>query len=223
MPRLAGARSAPRDRHPSPWNYRSSSPGTRRPGTAPGQPPAQPRRRRRPLLWVSRARRTPLSPGRSAPGPSRRRPRESPGSRVDARPGLPTRRGAVASWDPLADHSGGTAPDSHRLPRTAVALSPFIIPSGSRPHPADPCEALGARPSSSGPLRRRCSGRAARVCVCRQLSRLPGMHRNIDRFRISSTRCRTKRRHCTRLTRHGATGDYPRRREHGRQHHRLPR
>ncbi len=67
--------------------------------------------------------------------PSRRRPRESPGSRVKARPGLPT---CLRQWpvgDPLADHSGGTAPDSHRLPRTAVAMSPAIIPSGCRPLP----------------------------------------------------------------------------------------
>ncbi len=42
---------------------------------------------------------------------------------------------AFGQWpvrDPLADHSGGTAPDSHRLPRSAVTLSPSITASETR-------------------------------------------------------------------------------------------
>ncbi|GAA4670072.1 hypothetical protein GCM10023347_24800 [Streptomyces chumphonensis] len=50
------------------------------------------------------------------------RRRESPGSRIDTSPGLPAARAAVASGGGvLPGDSGGTAPDSHRLP----PLPPF--------------------------------------------------------------------------------------------------
>ncbi len=84
--------------------------------------------------WLFGHARSLLSRGDPPRSPSRRRPRESPGSRVVARPGLPAPSEAVARRDSLTDHSGGTAPDSHRLPRTAVALFPGIIPSPARSH-----------------------------------------------------------------------------------------
>ena len=41
-------------------------------------------------------------------------------------PAFPPARGQWLSRDPLADHSGGTAPDSHRLPRSAVTFAPML-------------------------------------------------------------------------------------------------
>lgn len=44
----------------------------------------------------------------------------------------PADAGSGMVRDPLADHSGGTAPDSHRLPRSAVAYSAHRDTCGAR-------------------------------------------------------------------------------------------
>src|SRR5690606_22062180 len=94
-----------------------------------------------------------------------RRP-ESPGSRIDARPGLPTRTGSGHRWGSLPGDSGGTAPDSHRLPpyrrlplaydgkiwRTIHPVSKPDAPGRTRP---DACPgALQVHEAADGPLAR---------------------------------------------------------------------
>ncbi len=52
---------------------------------------------------------------------------------------------AVAFRDRLTDHSGGTAPESHRLPLSAIAFKSSAILSRSRVQNCPRCAALTHR------------------------------------------------------------------------------